>query len=192
MSADDLPILGRTPDGRIIMGGFFTAHDTHGFHCDWLMPMFLEANIVVSVPYFACECLQHPNRDPDMVWPMLEAAHREAHKPFDVEESKAKTGDFLALRWTELGKPPLRDVALAVMREQENNGKAFVCDVAAKIIAIVAAKANQQAHAKDEASRLCPECGCAERTKRHHPGTFAVPECWFWQCDECEHQWGHE
>lgn len=178
MTAADLPILGRTPDGRIIMGGFFTAHDTHGFHCDWFLPMFLEANIVVSVPYFICECLQHPNHDPDMVWPMLEAAHREAHKPFDVEEAKSKTSDFLALRWKELGKPPLRDVALAVMREQENNGKAFVCDVAAKLIASL--------------TPPCPKCGCAERTKRHHAGTFAVPECWFWQCDECEHQWGHE
>ena len=41
----------------------------------------------------------------------------------------------------------------------------------------------------------CPECGSTEfhRVHRQHLEGQAggVPECDFYQCDGCEHQWGH-
>ena len=126
MTANDLPILGMTDEGKLILGGFFTAHDTEGLHCDWFMAMFLEKGFAVSIPYFAAECLQHPNRDPDCIWPMLEAAHREVKVPFDVVTQKARLNAYLAMKWQEMGKPSLRDLALAIMREQEENGKAYL------------------------------------------------------------------
>jgi hypothetical protein len=89
MSIDDLPLLGMTDDGKLILGGFFTAHDTHGMHCDWFMPIFLRGGFALSLPYFAAECLQHPDQDPDRIWPMLEVAHREARMPWDESEQRA-------------------------------------------------------------------------------------------------------
>jgi hypothetical protein len=47
VTADDLPILGLTQTGKLILGGFFTAHDTHGLHCDWFLSMFLEKGFAV-------------------------------------------------------------------------------------------------------------------------------------------------
>ena len=39
----------------------------------------------------------------------------------------------------------------------------------------------------------CPECGRTEIGNRHHDGqTGGVPECDFFQCEFCAHQWGHE
>ena len=38
----------------------------------------------------------------------------------------------------------------------------------------------------------CPDCGSDEISPRHHEATFAVPECDYSQCDECDHQWGHQ
>ncbi len=39
----------------------------------------------------------------------------------------------------------------------------------------------------------CPKCHASwvwvER--RHHEATWAVPECDYWQCEQCDHQWGH-
>lgn len=38
----------------------------------------------------------------------------------------------------------------------------------------------------------CPECGQTEIVNRHHDGqTGGVPECDFFQCEFCAHQWGH-
>jgi hypothetical protein len=126
MNADDLPILGMTDEGKLILGGFFTAHDTHGMHCDWFLPMFLSGGFALSVPYFAAECLQHPTRDPDIIWPMLETAYKEAKQPFDAEEQRKRLNYYLAMRWTELGKPSLHDLSLTIMREQRENGKAYL------------------------------------------------------------------
>jgi len=125
MSRVDLPILGISDDGKLILGGFFTAHDTHGLHCDWFLPMFLSAGFALSIPYFASECLQHPNRDPDLIWPILEVAFREARVPFNPEEQKERLNSYLAMRLPELGKPSLRDLSLTIMREQRANGEAF-------------------------------------------------------------------
>jgi hypothetical protein len=125
MTEKDLPILGISEDGKLVLGGFFTAHDTHGLHTDWFLSMFLAGGFNISIPYFACECLQHPSNDPDMIWPMLEIAYREARQPFNVEEQKAKLSSYLAFRWTQMGKPSLRDMSLKLMAEQRENGKAF-------------------------------------------------------------------
>ena len=38
----------------------------------------------------------------------------------------------------------------------------------------------------------CPKCGSYETYRRHADGTFYLPECFFQQCDECDHQWGHQ
>ena len=43
-----------------------------------------------------------------------------------------------------------------------------------------------------DATARCPECGRTEITNRHHDGeTVGVPACVSYQCDECDHQWGH-
>ena len=42
-------------------------------------------------------------------------------------------------------------------------------------------------------TQRCPECGQTEIVSRHHDGqTGGVPECDFFQCEFCAHQWGHE
>jgi hypothetical protein len=120
----DLPLLGVTPAGQLILGGFFTAHDTHGFHCDWFMAMFLEAGYCASVPYFAAECLQHRDRDPEMIWPMLEGAYREARLPWDGAAQRERLVQYLAVIWQQLGKPSLQVVARHIMAEQRKNGEA--------------------------------------------------------------------
>ena len=38
---------------------------------------------------------------------------------------------------------------------------------------------------------ICPECGSIDVDKVHHPGTFALPECWCSRCAECLHEWGY-
>ena len=37
----------------------------------------------------------------------------------------------------------------------------------------------------------CPKCGCADIDRIHHDAAFATPEVAYWQCAECECQWGH-
>ena len=44
----------------------------------------------------------------------------------------------------------------------------------------------------DGTPTACPECQSREIGRSHHRPTFAVPECDFWECEECDHQWGHE
>jgi hypothetical protein len=38
----------------------------------------------------------------------------------------------------------------------------------------------------------CPKCDCRDVDRIHHEATFAIPECTFWMCSECDEQWGHE
>ena len=43
-----------------------------------------------------------------------------------------------------------------------------------------------------DATARCPECGRTEIINRHHDGQMGgVPECDFYQCEFCHHQWGH-
>lgn len=37
----------------------------------------------------------------------------------------------------------------------------------------------------------CPKCGSFDTTRCHHQGNFALPECFYQSCDECNHQWDH-
>lgn len=37
----------------------------------------------------------------------------------------------------------------------------------------------------------CPQCGSFDTERRHAHGTFALPECYFQQCEDCGQQWGH-
>ncbi len=39
-------------------------------------------------------------------------------------------------------------------------------------------------------AKLCPKCGSDDVGRGHH-NSFAFGECYFDQCNECEHQWGH-
>lgn len=124
----DLPFLGYTADGNPILGGFFTAHDTHGFHTDWFMPIFLEKGYRVSVPYFQCECMLSPARDPDVIWPMLEIAYKEAKLPFDLEESKRLTKLYLANEFNQIEgitahEYPLVELAKVVINKLKRNGQ---------------------------------------------------------------------
>lgn len=32
----------------------------------------------------------------------------------------------------------------------------------------------------------CPECGNDDLDKIYHPPTFAIPECWHFECAECD------
>jgi hypothetical protein len=41
-----------------------------------------------------------------------------------------------------------------------------------------------------ESVTFCPNCESEEVLRLHHAPTFALPECWFWFCEECEHSWG--
>ena len=38
---------------------------------------------------------------------------------------------------------------------------------------------------------VCPQCQKGDVIRRHAPPTFALPECDFWECEECSYQWGH-
>lgn len=37
----------------------------------------------------------------------------------------------------------------------------------------------------------CPHCHRHNIIAGHHGGTWAVPECYYWECEDCHHQWGH-
>ena len=37
----------------------------------------------------------------------------------------------------------------------------------------------------------CPKCGSEDVTHSHHQATFAIPECDYWRCDDCDYQWRH-
>lgn len=39
---------------------------------------------------------------------------------------------------------------------------------------------------------LCPECGSDDTHHCHHDGDIRAPECDYWLCGECGHQWGFE
>ena len=34
---------------------------------------------------------------------------------------------------------------------------------------------------------MCPQC-YAIMHRRHHDGSWRAPECWWWECDECEYK----
>ena len=36
---------------------------------------------------------------------------------------------------------------------------------------------------------ICPVCGSTDTDRMHHAGTFALPECFYWSCEN-GHQWG--
>lgn len=38
----------------------------------------------------------------------------------------------------------------------------------------------------------CPSCRIGLGDQCHHEGDAAVPECWYFRCERCGHQWGHE
>lgn len=38
---------------------------------------------------------------------------------------------------------------------------------------------------------VCPQCQSSEVVPCHADGTFGLPECDMWVCEECCHQWGH-
>ena len=38
---------------------------------------------------------------------------------------------------------------------------------------------------------VCPKCQSSDIGKRHAHPTFALPECDFWECVQCGHQWDH-
>ncbi len=40
--------------------------------------------------------------------------------------------------------------------------------------------------------RQCPRCGDKDCERYHHVATYPAPECWYWECPTCAHQWGHE
>ena len=37
----------------------------------------------------------------------------------------------------------------------------------------------------------CPKCG-SDAYRGHRDGDIQAPECYYWGCDNCHHQWGHE
>lgn len=146
MKATDLPILGMSDEGQLILGGFFTAHDTYGMHCDWFMPMFLQNGFNFSLPYFAAEAYQHPDQDPDRIWPMLEVAHREARLPWNEAEQRTQLRSYLALRWTELNMPSLQDLARTIIKEQQENGKLYQAYLNEIVRALTFVQQNQIHH----------------------------------------------
>jgi hypothetical protein len=36
----------------------------------------------------------------------------------------------------------------------------------------------------------CPKCESNETDHLRHAPDY-LPECWFWRCMDCEHEWGH-
>lgn len=38
----------------------------------------------------------------------------------------------------------------------------------------------------------CPACGSEDIGTRHRDGDFALPETDWKQCEQCDHQWGHQ
>lgn len=38
----------------------------------------------------------------------------------------------------------------------------------------------------------CPKCGSDDTDKMHTEGSMRLPETDWLQCNECEHQWGHQ
>ncbi len=53
-------------------------------------------------------------------------------------------------------------------------------------------KCKEHAEFYDEDDRSCPKCRGDSVIWCHQKGTFAVPECDYWQCESCGFQWGHE
>lgn len=44
----------------------------------------------------------------------------------------------------------------------------------------------------DQEELRCPQCRSEMVERWHHAGSFGVPECRYWRCEACLHQWGHE
>ena len=41
-------------------------------------------------------------------------------------------------------------------------------------------------------TKRCPDCGKTNIINRYHDGeTSGLPECYFSECEDCQHQWGH-
>lgn len=38
----------------------------------------------------------------------------------------------------------------------------------------------------------CPKCNGQDVERIHHQASFAIPECYYWLCENCEHMWGIE
>lgn len=43
-----------------------------------------------------------------------------------------------------------------------------------------------------DAGKKCSVCGSTSIARCHSDATFAVPECDYFECEDCGHQWGHE
>lgn len=41
-----------------------------------------------------------------------------------------------------------------------------------------------------EDETACPKCQSEDIDRRHHRAD-SMPECFYWECNECDHQWGH-
>lgn len=37
---------------------------------------------------------------------------------------------------------------------------------------------------------VCPACGSEDIDRVHHHAD-SMPECYYWRCGMCEHEWGH-
>jgi hypothetical protein len=70
-----------------------------------------------------------------------------------------------------------------------------------RIAKIAHLPAEQLAHESDEIRRLCaeyrekpvsdrrcPKCGSDDMSRRHHDGSGHIPECHWWECNECDHK----
>lgn len=127
MNPDIIKFLGYTDKGNMLMGGFFTAHDTYGLHTDFFMSLFLEKGYSVSVPYFQCECLLSPYRDPDIIWPLLDVAYKEARIPFDLDKIRDKMMSYFnseMARMNDLNgfEFPLQEFSKRMIKKYEENG----------------------------------------------------------------------
>ena len=43
-----------------------------------------------------------------------------------------------------------------------------------------------------EPSEICPKCGGEDTYRAHADATASHPEVWYWNCEDCLIQWGHE
>jgi hypothetical protein len=119
-----IKILGITNEGRFILGGFFAAHDSYGLHTSWFMSMFLE-KFDVSIPYFACEILQHADHNPDLIWQLLREGYGDAGRSLEWDEQERNLHSFLAMKWVDYGKPSLQSMAKSIMHEMEQVGSSL-------------------------------------------------------------------
>jgi len=43
-----------------------------------------------------------------------------------------------------------------------------------------------------EVIEICPKCGGEDTYRAHADATASHPEVWYWNCEDCLIQWGHE